>query len=43
MLFQNTLGTEALYRFGTQAQVMFASHSWPRWDNGCVQEVMRTQ
>ena len=22
---------EALYRFGDQAEVMFASHSWPRW------------
>ena len=34
---------EALYRFGGEAEVMFASHSWPRWGNGRVQEVMRTQ
>jgi alkyl sulfatase BDS1-like metallo-beta-lactamase superfamily hydrolase len=34
---------EALYRFGTEAQVMFASHSWPRWGNDRIQEVMRTQ
>ena len=33
----------ALYRFGKEAQVMFSSHSWPRWGNGRVQEVMRTQ
>jgi alkyl sulfatase BDS1-like metallo-beta-lactamase superfamily hydrolase len=33
----------ALYRYGTEAQVMFASHSWPRWGNDRVQEVMRTQ
>ncbi|MCK7476100.1 MAG: hypothetical protein MZV49_27345 [Rhodopseudomonas palustris] len=23
----------ALYRFGQEAEVMFASHSWPRWGN----------
>jgi alkyl sulfatase BDS1-like metallo-beta-lactamase superfamily hydrolase len=34
---------EALYRFGREAEVMFASHSWPRWGNGRIQEVMRTQ
>ena len=34
---------EALYRFGTETEVMFASHSWPRWGNDRVQEVMRTQ
>ena len=34
---------EALYRFGTQAEVMFASHSWPRWGNDRIQEVMRAQ
>ena len=33
----------ALYRYGNEAQVMFASHSWPRWGNDRVQEVMRTQ
>ncbi len=34
---------EALYRFGQDAEIMFASHSWPRWGNARVQEVMRTQ
>ncbi len=34
---------EALYRYGTKADVMFASHSWPRWGNGRIQEVMRAQ
>jgi alkyl sulfatase BDS1-like metallo-beta-lactamase superfamily hydrolase len=34
---------EALYRFGGEAQVMFASHSWPRWGNERIQEVMRAQ
>lgn len=33
----------ALYRFGTEAEVMFASHSWPRWGNDRIQEVMRAQ
>jgi alkyl sulfatase BDS1-like metallo-beta-lactamase superfamily hydrolase len=33
----------ALYRFGKEAEVMFASHSWPRWGNVRIQEVMRTQ
>ncbi len=33
----------ALYRFGGEAEVMFASHSWPRWGNDRIQEVMRTQ
>lgn len=33
----------ALYRYGQEAEVMFASHSWPRWGNSRVQEVMRTQ
>jgi len=33
----------ALYRFGTDADVMFASHSWPRWGNERIQEVMRAQ
>jgi alkyl sulfatase BDS1-like metallo-beta-lactamase superfamily hydrolase len=32
---------EALYRFGDQAEVMFASHSWPRWGKDRIQEVMR--
>jgi len=34
---------QALYRFGGSAEVMFASHSWPRWGNARVQEVMRAQ
>jgi len=34
---------QALYRFGTQAEVMLASHSWPRWGNARIQEVMRAQ
>ncbi|WP_290580767.1 alkyl/aryl-sulfatase [Ketobacter sp.] len=33
----------ALYLFGQDAQVMFASHSWPRWGNERIQEVMRAQ
>ena len=33
----------ALYRYGPNAEVMFASHSWPRWGNDRIQEVMRTQ
>ena len=35
--------SEALYLFGQEAEVMFAAHSWPRWGNGRIQEVMRTQ
>ena len=34
---------EALYRFGQDAEVMFAAHSWPRFGNARIQEVMRTQ
>ena len=34
---------KALYLFGQDAEVMFASHSWPRWGNARIQEVMRTQ
>ncbi len=34
---------KALYLFGKDAEVMFASHSWPRWGNDRVREVMRTQ
>ena len=33
----------ALYRYGQDAEVMFAAHSWPRWGNARIQEVMRTQ
>jgi alkyl sulfatase BDS1-like metallo-beta-lactamase superfamily hydrolase len=35
--------SESLYLFGQQAEVMFASHNWPRWGNDRIQEVMRTQ
>jgi len=34
---------KALYLFGNAADVMFASHSWPRWGNQRIREVMRTQ
>jgi alkyl sulfatase BDS1-like metallo-beta-lactamase superfamily hydrolase len=34
---------EALYRFGHEAEVMFASHHWPRWGNDRVREVLRDQ
>jgi len=34
---------EALYRFGFEAEVMFASHHWPRWGNARIQEVLRGQ
>ncbi len=34
---------EALYRFGLEAEVMFASHHWPRWGNQRIQEVLRAQ
>ncbi|EKN4181349.1 alkyl/aryl-sulfatase [Yersinia ruckeri] len=33
----------ALYKFGDDVQVMFASHSWPRWGNERIQEVLRAQ
>jgi alkyl sulfatase BDS1-like metallo-beta-lactamase superfamily hydrolase len=33
----------ALYRFGQEAEYMFASHSWPRFGNARIQEVMRAQ
>jgi len=33
----------ALYQFGQDAEVMFASHNWPRWGNERIQEVMRGQ
>ncbi len=33
----------ALYRFGQEADVMFSAHSWPRFGNDRIQEVMRTQ
>ena len=34
---------EALFRFGQEAEVMFASHHWPRWGNDRIQEVLRDQ
>ncbi|MGA7544606.1 MAG: alkyl sulfatase dimerization domain-containing protein [Methyloceanibacter sp.] len=34
---------DALYRFGLEAEVMFASHHWPRFGNARVQEVLRAQ
>ena len=33
----------ALFYFGGEAEVMFASHSWPRWGNDRIQEVLRAQ
>jgi len=32
---------ESLYLFGQEAEVMFASHHWPRWGNERIQEVLR--
>ncbi len=34
---------QALYRYGKEAEVMIASHHWPRWGNDRIQEVMRGQ
>jgi alkyl sulfatase BDS1-like metallo-beta-lactamase superfamily hydrolase len=34
---------EALHRFGVEAEVMFASHHWPRWGNARIQEILRAQ
>jgi alkyl sulfatase BDS1-like metallo-beta-lactamase superfamily hydrolase len=33
----------ALYEFGSKADVMFASHSWPRWGKERITEVMSGQ
>ncbi|MGY6277000.1 alkyl/aryl-sulfatase [Methylomonas sp. MgM2] len=33
----------ALYRYGQEAETMFSAHTWPRWGNDRIQEVMRTQ
>ena len=33
----------ALYEYGDQAEVMFASHHWPRWGNERIQEVLKGQ
>jgi alkyl sulfatase BDS1-like metallo-beta-lactamase superfamily hydrolase len=35
--------SESLHRFGKEAEVMFASHHWPRWGNARIQEVLRDQ
>ena len=35
--------SRALYLFGMEAEVMFASHHWPRWGNARIQEVLRGQ
>ncbi|MCE9554863.1 MAG: MBL fold metallo-hydrolase [Planctomycetes bacterium] len=35
--------SQALHRFGGEAEVMFASHHWPRWGNARIQEVLRGQ
>jgi alkyl sulfatase BDS1-like metallo-beta-lactamase superfamily hydrolase len=35
--------SRALYLFGLEAEVMFASHHWPRWGNDRIQEVLRGQ
>ncbi|MCB2169706.1 MAG: MBL fold metallo-hydrolase [Deltaproteobacteria bacterium] len=34
---------KAIYLFGQEAEVMFASHSWPRWGNERILEVMKGQ
>jgi alkyl sulfatase BDS1-like metallo-beta-lactamase superfamily hydrolase len=34
---------QTLYLFGNEAEVMFASHHWPRWGNERVKEVLRDQ
>ncbi|HSO81675.1 alkyl/aryl-sulfatase [Thiocapsa sp.] len=34
---------ETLWLFGQEAEVMFASHHWPRWGNERIQEVLRAQ
>lgn len=33
----------AIYLFGNDVEVMFASHSWPRWGNERIVEVMKAQ
>jgi alkyl sulfatase BDS1-like metallo-beta-lactamase superfamily hydrolase len=35
--------SRALHLFGKEAEVMFASHHWPRWGNARIQEVLRGQ
>ena len=34
---------EALQMWGGEAEVMFASHHWPRWGNERIQEILRGQ
>jgi alkyl sulfatase BDS1-like metallo-beta-lactamase superfamily hydrolase len=34
---------EALWLFGQEAEVMFASHHWPRWGNDRIREILRDQ
>ena len=34
---------EALYLYGKEAEVVFASHHWPRWGNDRIREVLRGQ
>jgi len=33
----------ALHEFGMDTEVMFASHTWPRWGNDRIQEVLKDQ
>jgi alkyl sulfatase BDS1-like metallo-beta-lactamase superfamily hydrolase len=33
----------ALHLFGEEAEVMFASHHWPRWGNQRIQEILKGQ
>jgi alkyl sulfatase BDS1-like metallo-beta-lactamase superfamily hydrolase len=35
--------SRALYLFGDEAEIMFASHHWPRWGNDRIREVLRGQ
>jgi alkyl sulfatase BDS1-like metallo-beta-lactamase superfamily hydrolase len=35
--------SQALHRFGFEAEVMFTAHHWPRWGNDRLQEVLRAQ
>ncbi|QIZ75816.1 alkyl/aryl-sulfatase [Ferrimonas lipolytica] len=34
---------EMLYEYGQEAEIMMASHHWPRWGNERIQEVLRGQ
>ncbi len=34
---------QALYLYGREAELLFASHHWPRWGNERVQEILRGQ